>query len=75
MFHHARSSAPKAPTPATSVGMAQPPKMEPSTSVIRKIGGTKLLKIKRQNSAAVLGPISSGNGGASSGFQKLNAPI
>ena len=34
--------APRPPTPEASVGVAQPPKIEPSTSVISSAGGTKL---------------------------------
>src|SRR6186713_501607 len=74
-FHQARISAPAAPTPAASVGVAQPPKIEPSTSVMRKVGGTKLFSISDQNSAAFFGPMSAGSGGASSGFQKLSAQM
>jgi len=66
---------PSAPTPDASVGVAQPAKMLPSTSVMRKVGGRKLLRIMLQNSAAFFGPTSAGSGGASPGFQKLSAPI
>ena len=39
----------------------------------KTVGGTKLLPIMAQNSAAFFGPTSAGSGGASSGFQKLSA--
>ena len=68
LLNHASRIAPKAPTPAASVGVAQPAKIEPSTSTIRKVGGRKLLPIIFQNSARVLGPMSAGNGGATSGL-------
>jgi hypothetical protein len=74
-LNQASTSAPAAPTPAASVGVAQPPKIDPSTSTMRKDGGTKLLPISTQNSRAFLGPISGGSGGASWGFQKLSAQM
>ncbi len=74
-LNQASTMAPTAPTPAASVGVAQPPKIDPSTSTIRKVGGTKLLPIMAQNSAAFFGPTSAGSGGASSGFQKLSAQM
>ena len=44
----ASSVAPKAPTPAASVGVAAPVKIEPSTAAIKNIGGIKL-RIARDN--------------------------
>ena len=38
----ANASAPRAPTPAASVGVAKPPRMEPSTATMSRIGGAKL---------------------------------
>ena len=74
-LNQASRMAPRLPTPAASVGVAQPPKMEPSTSVMRNTGGRKLLPIMRQNSARLLGPTSAGSGGARSGLRKLATPM
>src|SRR5687768_5493076 len=74
-LNQAITSAPAAPTPAASVGVSQPPKIDPSTSTMRNVGGTKLLPIRTQNSRAFFGPISGGSGGASPGFQKLSAQM
>ena len=38
-------SDPDAPTPAASVGVATPPKMDPSTVIIRVRGAIRALKI------------------------------
>src|SRR5688500_6574347 len=74
-LNQASTSAPAAPTPAASVGVAQPPKIDPSTSTIRNVGGRKLLPIITQNSRALFGPISGGSGGASPGLRKLSAQM
>ena len=39
----ANSKAPNAPNEAASVGVAKPPKIEPSTNKIRAKGGSKLV--------------------------------
>ncbi len=59
---------PNAPTPAASVGVATPANIDPNTKKIRKIGGINDLKIIFQRSIFVLGPISSGSGGANCGL-------
>jgi hypothetical protein len=41
----ARRTAPKAPTPAASVGVAMPKRIEPSTEEIRTKGGNKEVSI------------------------------
>ncbi len=56
LFHHASSSAPAQPVPPASVGVAQPPKMEPSTTKIRNAGGRKLRKSIVSNSDLPCGP-------------------
>ena len=59
---------PKAPTPAASVGVAYPAKIEPKTKTINAIGGIKDLKTRRIFSFLVLGPIFLGKEGASLGL-------
>ena len=46
-FKKASMIAPRAPTPAASVGVATPAKMEPRTAKIRKSGGNTLAKKSR----------------------------
>ena len=41
----ANKIAPKAPTPADSVGVAKPPRIDPNTETIRMSGGTKAFKM------------------------------
>ena len=64
----ASSSEPKPPTPAASVGVAQPAKIEPSTMVIRNTGGRKPFSSIRIMQPAVSGPMSSDSDGAHCGF-------
>ena len=61
----ARIRAKKAPTPAASVGVAMPPKMEPSTAMISSSGGTRFTRepvmrfrrgISASSSALMAGP-------------------
>ena len=47
---------PSTPTPALSVAVAQPAKIEPSTTTIRKVMGNRPFHIVCQNSARVCGP-------------------
>ena len=74
-LNSASRTEPPAPTPAASVGVAQPANIEPSTNAIRKIGGTKLLTIISQNSPRVSGPCSSGSGGARCGLKCASAQM
>ena len=50
------TKAPNTPTPALSVAVAQPAKIEPSTTTIRNVMGNSPRNITRQNSADVCGP-------------------
>ena len=68
MLNKANIIDPKAPTPAASVGVATPAKIEPRTKKIRKIGVINYLNIIIQSSFVFLGPILSGRGGASVGL-------
>ncbi len=52
----AMTNEPSTPTPALSVAVAQPAKIEPSTTTIRKVIGNRPRHIVRQNSARVCGP-------------------
>ena len=42
-FRYANKIAPIAPTPADSVGVANPPNIEPRTAIIKIKGGNKAL--------------------------------
>ena len=68
LLNNAKIIEPKAPTAAASVGVAIPANIEPSTHIIRNIGGIKDLKIIIQSSDLVFGPKSSGRGGANLGL-------
>ena len=60
--------APKAPTPAASAGVARPPKIVPSTKMIRENNGRK--DTKTSFKITDLGGISSAGGlGAIDGFK------
>ena len=69
-FTTASRTAPKAPTPAASVGVAQPRTIEPSTSRMRKTAGMKPRSISRMSSGMLFGPISLGSGGARCGLNR-----
>ena len=68
LFKIANSIDPKAPTPAASVGVAKPAKIDPNTKIINAIGGINDLKINKVFSLRVFGPIFFGNEGASFGL-------
>jgi hypothetical protein len=51
IFTTVRKMAPKAPTDADSVGVAMPPRIEPSTAMIRKIGGISAMITRRPRPA------------------------
>ena len=70
-FMMASRMAPKLPTPAASVGVAQPAKIEPSTSVIRNAAGAKLQVTRVTSSAVFCGPSCAPSGGARCGFNQL----
>ncbi len=74
-FQAASTRAPAQPTPAASVGVAHPRKIEPSTSETSSTGGKKLRTIIAASAPAPLGPSSAGIGGAISGFRKEMTPI
>jgi hypothetical protein len=56
----AMTNEPSTPTPALSVAVAQPAKIEPSTTTIRNVIGARPCHISFQNSARVCGPYSGG---------------
>ena len=59
---------PSTPTPALSVAVAQPAKIAPSTTTIRKVMGKRPFHMVRQNSALVCGPNPAGSLGARLGL-------
>ena len=57
LFQAASASAPAEPVPPASVGVAKPPKIEPSTTKISAAGGRKLRSTMRHISPLVFGPM------------------
>ena len=74
LFQAASASAPAEPVPPASVGVAKPPKIEPSTTKISAAGGRKLRSTMRHISPLVFGPMVDMSGGARCGLANARIP-
>jgi hypothetical protein len=66
---------PSTPTAPLSVGVAQPAKIDPSTTTISRVIGNRPVQSAHQNSERVRGPYSGGSFGAAPGLKIETAMI